>query len=102
MRFSRTARLRDLNPRITKDELISFLESRGLLVHNDGKGGVSIVTEQETAVATVTFKDHDVLDRSVLLSSSERRFRDGTIAQIDVRFDGFTALSDGTDVEYVE
>ena len=104
MPFRRSARIRELGAGISKEELVSFLETRGLPIHV-GRGGPSVslvVSEgEETAVATVTFKDYDALNRAVVLPSDNRRLKDGSVMQIDADFDGFTALSNGPDIEYV-
>jgi len=93
-----TARITNLDPKTTSSDLTTLFQSKGFLI-SPGQAQISLTTGLEgMAIATVTFKDAVTLNRALKLPLQERvihsRFMD-----LDTGFDGFTALSNGDEIE---
>lgn len=91
------ARISNLSGKTREDVLTDFLELKGLHLAEDQPIALTS-TQDGRQVATVTFIDNATLNRALGLPLAQRKL-DGRSIDIDDKFDGFTILSEGTDVE---
>ncbi|EMD33041.1 hypothetical protein CERSUDRAFT_118443 [Gelatoporia subvermispora B] len=95
-----TARITNLDPSTTEADLLDLLQQRQLPV-SSGQSRVSLATSiSGEKVATVTFRDEKTLDAAMKLAPQDRQLRDRFIG-FDTKFDGFTTLSDGDEIDIV-
>jgi hypothetical protein len=94
----RTARITNLDPETTPEDLTTLFQSKGLPT-SPGQAQISLTTSLDgTAITTVTFQDEETLKRALKLTLQERTIHNQQI-HLDAGFDGFTALSNGDEVE---
>ena len=93
-----TARITNLDPKTTPEDLTTHFQSKGLPI-SPGQAQISLTPGLDgIAIATVTFNDEETLKRALKLTLQERTIHNQHI-HLDAGFDGFTALSDGDQVE---
>ena len=93
-----TARITNLDPKTTPTDLVTLFQSKGLPI-SSGQAQISLTADLEgIAIATVTFRDEETLNRALKLPLHERLIHHQHM-QLDATFDGFTALSDGDEIE---
>lgn len=95
--MDRTARISSIKNGTKEEEFMKFLESKNLLL--DPYQPISLTsTPDRHQVATVTFLDNATLKQALSLPPANRVLNRRKI-NIDDDFDGFTILSEGTEVE---
>jgi len=98
--MSTTARISNIDNSATETDLAIYLQSKGLSL-SPGHRNISFAnTEGGYKLATVSFIDKGAFKRALALPFADRILNDRTL-NIDDDFDGFTVLSEGTQVDVV-
>lgn len=95
--MDRTARISNIESTTTENELIAFLESAQLPLDLDQPLSLTSTPERHQ-VATVTFRDNATLKQALGLPRASKKLKNRFI-NVDDEFDGFTVLSQGTQIE---
>ncbi|KAF4570207.1 hypothetical protein EYR36_010014 [Pleurotus pulmonarius] len=95
-----TARVSNIDTTTTKEDLITHLLSKGLLLSHGERAVLFTPTEGARKVAMASFRDHDHFKRALALPAPDRMMA-GNLLTIDEDFDGLTVLSDGAQVDIV-
>lgn len=95
--MDRTARISNIDNTTKEGELIAFLVSQELALDLDQPLSLTSTPDRHQ-VATVTFDNNAALKKALGLSRANRKLKDRYII-VDDEFDGFTVLSEGTQVE---
>ncbi len=96
--MSTTARISNIDNSATETDLATYFQSKGLPL-SPGHRNISFTnTEGGYKLATVSFIDKEAFKRALALPFADRILNDRTL-NIDDGFDGFTVLSEGTQVE---
>lgn len=95
-----TARISNIENSATEKDLATYFQSKGLSL-SPGHHNISFTnTDGGYKLATVSFIDRATFKRALALPYADRILNDRTL-NIDDSFDGFTVLSEGTQVEWV-
>ncbi|KAJ3527073.1 hypothetical protein NM688_g8176 [Phlebia brevispora] len=77
-----------------------WLASRGIAVASGRSRVATAVGANGLKTAVISFQDNTAMQKALKLSASERELRDKQM-DLDYRFDGFTTLSEGRDLDIV-
>ncbi|KLO06642.1 hypothetical protein SCHPADRAFT_837791 [Schizopora paradoxa] len=100
--MTRTLRISNIAPTTTADALASYFRDKGLqLSTGNGKHGIYLVkAEDDNIHATVSFYSDLVCKRALALSYEDRKL-DNRLLVLSSNFDGFTVLSEGSQVDII-
>ncbi|KAJ3849993.1 hypothetical protein EV368DRAFT_84995 [Lentinula lateritia] len=100
-----SARVSNISSATTKDALADFFLSKGMPITSRPEH-ISLITDvdsdgpsRQTFTAVVSFADESTLKKALSLSSSDRMLNN-RILYFDDSFDGYTVLSEGTQVDH--
>lgn len=93
-----TARITSIETSATEEDLTNFLESKELSLSEDHSQIRFTTSDERFKLTTVSFVDEKTLKRALSLPRIDRKLKKRTL-NFDVGFDGFTVLSEGTEVE---
>ncbi|KAJ3876592.1 Alpha/Beta hydrolase protein [Lentinula edodes] len=101
-----SARVSNISSATTKDALADFFLSKGMPITSRPEH-ISLITavdsdgpSRQTYTAVVSFADEPTLKKALSLTSSDRMLNN-RILDFDDSFDGYTVLSEGTQVDIV-